>query len=101
MNNPISIDEVLKAINGCKSGKSPGEDLLLNEFLKYGQHILAAPLSKLFSHFLDIGYFPVTWTEGVIIPLHKKGDIHVHDINNYRVITLLKPQLHIPESGAE
>ena len=48
LNNPISIDEVLKAINGCKSEKSHGEDLLLNEFLKYGQHILAAPLSKLF-----------------------------------------------------
>ncbi|XP_060553306.1 myosin-8-like, partial [Ruditapes philippinarum] len=33
------------------------------------------------------GYFPEQWTEGFIVPLHKKGDIN--DPSNYRGITLL------------
>ena len=35
----------------------------------------------------DIGYFPEAWSEGFIVPLHKKGDLD--DPNNYRGITLL------------
>ena len=36
---------------------------------------------------MDSGVFPDKWTEGVIIPLHKKGDRC--DVNNYRGITLV------------
>ena len=32
-------------------------------------------------------YFPEKWSEGFIVPLHKKGD--VENVNNYRGITLL------------
>ncbi len=79
LNNPFMV------INGLKTGKSPGEDLILNEFLRLGKHVLAEPLTRLFNHCFNIGYFPSLWTEGVIIPLHKKGDIHC--ITNYRGIT--------------
>ena len=34
-----------------------------------------------------MGFFPENWTEGVIVPLHKKGD--ACDVNNYRGITLV------------
>jgi len=33
------------------------------------------------------GFFPDKWTEGVIIPLHKKGS--VNDVNNYRGVTVV------------
>ena len=36
---------------------------------------------------LNSGYFPEQWAEGIIIPLHKKGDKKC--ANNYRGINLL------------
>ena len=44
-------------------------------------------LLNLFNIIFDIGYFPEVWSEGYVIPLHKKGSIN--DENNYRGITLL------------
>ena len=40
-----------------------------------------------FNKIFDISYFLTQWTEGLIVPLHKKGDIN--DPGNYRGITLL------------
>ena len=37
---------------------------------------------------LTAGYFPSSWAEGHVVPLHKKGDIN--NVNNYRGIKLLK-----------
>ena len=34
-----------------------------------------------------MGHFPSKWSEGLIVPLHKKGD--VNSVDNYRGITLL------------
>ena len=45
------------------------------------------PLGILFNDILDSGYFPSQWTEGIIIPLHKKGSHD--DPKNYRGITLI------------
>lgn len=33
------------------------------------------------------GYFPVCWSEGYIVPIHKKGSLN--NVENYRGITLL------------
>jgi hypothetical protein len=41
----------------------------------------------MFNGILDSGVFPSVWSEGIIIPLFKKGN--VDDVNNYRGITLL------------
>ena len=44
-------------------------------------------LVRLFNVIFDSGNFPSIWTEGIIIPLLKKG--HANDANNYRGITLI------------
>ena len=44
-------------------------------------------LHSLFNKLLRAGYFPSSWAEGHVVPLHKKGD--VNNVNNYRGITLL------------
>ena len=44
-------------------------------------------LHVLFNKIFDLEYFPESWSEGFIVPLHKKGS--QDDVNNYRGITLL------------
>lgn len=87
LNLPIINIEIFQAIKELKTNKSGGPDLYLNEFFIHGKHVLAPYLLNLFNRIFDIGYFPEVWSEGYVIPLHKKGSIN--DENNYRGITLL------------
>ena len=79
--------EIIKSINQLKTNRSAGPDLLLNEFFIYGKNELTPTICRLFNKLFEIGYFPASWSEGYIIPLHKKGSIN--DVENYRGITLL------------
>ena len=56
-------------------------------FSIYGINKMANYLCKQFNVIFQKGYFPIIWTEGFIVPLHKKGDIN--QVENYRGITLL------------
>ena len=87
LNLKISRTEVFKACKELHCGKAGGPDLVINEFFKYGVDFMIDYLHKLFNVILDTGYFPEQWTEGYIIPLHKKGD--KDRVENYRPITLL------------
>ena len=42
---------------------------------------------NLFNKILDSGYFPDAWSEGYVVPVHKKGPLN--NVNNFRGITLL------------
>ena len=44
-------------------------------------------ICDIFNGILDSGVFLDKWSEGIIIPIHKKGV--TNDVNNYRGITLL------------
>ena len=67
--------------------KSCGPDNILNEFLMGGKDVLCKYLHTIFNVIFQSGHFPQSWSDGIIIPLHKKGSIH--EVNNYRDITLL------------
>ena len=49
--------------------------------------MLIVQLEILINNVLDSGCFPSQWTEGIIVPLHKKGP--EDDPKNYRGITLI------------
>ena len=86
LDEAFTVEELVKAVKNLKNGKAPGEDGLLNEIFKSNDFLLPSCL-ELYNQILASGTFPKCWTTGVIIPLHKKGD--VNSISNYRGITLL------------
>lgn len=83
----ITDAEIRKSIKQLKTGKSGGPDKMINEFLIYGSDTLVPYLQKLFNLLFDKGHFPDCWSEGYIVPIHKKGN--VNNVENYRGITLL------------
>ena len=44
-------------------------------------------MTKLFNTIFDKGIYPSEWTKAIIIPIHKKGNIH--SVDNYRGVSLL------------
>ena len=84
---PISLEEIQNGIKQLKLGKSGGPDRFINEFLIYGKDILSSFLQKMFNTLFNKGYFPASWSEGYVVPIHKKGNID--RVENDRGITLL------------
>ena len=87
LNVIITVEEIRRSIYQLKNGRSGGPDKFLNEFFIHGSSVLLPYLYSLFNKILNLGYFPESWSEGYIIPLHKKGKLD--DVNNFRGITLL------------
>lgn len=88
LNSKITIEEIKKCIKNLKNGKSPGEDKILNEYIKSTQYIFLPIYEKLFNYVFDSGIIPISWLEGIIRPIYKnKGDPKL--VNNYRPITIL------------
>lgn len=80
-------EEVRKVIMQAKSGKSCGKDGIPNEAWKYSINKICPFITNLFNAIYAGGSYPDIWRVGIIVPLHKKGN--VMDMNNYRGITLL------------
>jgi hypothetical protein len=87
LNVEIEHGEIDKAIGELHNNRSSGSDLLINEFLVKAKLPLLPYLCRLFNTVFSSGIFPSVWSEGIVIPLHKKGSRH--DVENYRGITLL------------
>jgi len=86
LDRQISIEEVNIAISSLKNGKSASVDSLIPELFKVCHNQLAPMLCKLFKYIFDNNMFPEIWRKGIIVPVHKKGNLN--DVNNYRGITL-------------
>ena len=86
-NERISDDEIVHAVKHLKRGKSAGPDGILPEFFIDCIDTLLPVISKLFNRLFLNGIFPSCWSQSILFPLHKKGDINVPD--NYRGISLL------------
>ena len=49
---------------------------LLNDYFIESSDILSTHITDIFNKILTTCYFPESWTEGFIVPLHKKGNIN-------------------------
>ena len=71
LDNPISIEEIDKAIKILKNKKAAGLDGIRNEMMKTSSRFIKYPLEKLFNLILQSGTFPTSWSNGIITALHK------------------------------
>jgi hypothetical protein len=84
---PIKEKEVSQAIKTLKSKKATVLDQISNEMIRYSQHLLLPHLTRIFNLILNSGYYPQSWQESFIVPIHKAGN--PLDPSNYRGITIL------------
>ena len=84
---PPTTEEIEKAINQLKSGKSAGIDDIPPELWKHGGSSLHSQLRELLISCWDSGKLPADFRDAVIVTLYKnKGE--KSDCSNYRGITL-------------
>ena len=88
LNSEITIEEVKKAAQLLKNGKSPGVDNILNEYIKYSLGVAGDLYVSLFNMVFKSGIIRTCWSAGTICPIYKqKGK--TTEPENYRGITLL------------
>ena len=86
LDKPITINEVKRIVKKLKNGKSAGNDMVINEMLKFSLELLVPAIAKLFNIVLKSGIFPSKWNTTFQVPLYKKGD--PLNCDNYRGISL-------------
>ena len=84
---PFSVEEICKTISMLHRHKSADITKNVADFFIDSKHFIAPYLVKLFNYIYDKGEYPESWTEGIIVPIFKKGDRV--DPSNYRGITLV------------
>ena len=83
----FEMDELNKSLSELKSNKASGSDNLINEFFINASSDVKTFILKLFNVILSTEIWPSKWSEGIITPVFKKGDIN--DSANYRAIVLI------------
>ncbi|KAL5263169.1 hypothetical protein ACHWQZ_G008544 [Mnemiopsis leidyi] len=84
LNDPITKEELLKALRNLKKGKSCSIDLISNEMLQNLTPLGKKAVLKTFNHSLESGLYP--WHTSVITPIYKSGNPFNPD--NYRAIAV-------------
>lgn len=84
----ITKDEVKVAIDALNRHKAAGGDGLNNDFFKDTQALLVPAIVAIGDKVLQGGDPPLSFLQGLIIPLRKKGDSD--DVMNFRPISLFQ-----------
>lgn len=88
LNGSISPDEIIKAVKKAENNKSPGDDLIINEYIASSLGTMIDVYVYLFNLIFETGILPEVWLIGNIIPIFKNKGCTL-DPKNYRPITLL------------
>lgn len=94
LNDPISEEEIKKAINGLKVSKSPGPDGFTSRFYRAFKEELTKHLLDLFNKILKGGQILETWQQAIISLIPKKEN-QCPNIKNFRPISLLNQDYKI------
>ena len=86
MNGDITQQEVLDSIRNLKGNKAAGPDGIIPEVFKHSGDKRVPFLVKLFNKIFSVDQYPEAWSEALIQPFHKQGDVHMPD--NYSGISL-------------
>lgn len=86
MNQPIAEEEVEKAINKQKNGKSPGPDTAI--FYKLNKELIKGTLTMVMNRVLERQQVPRSWREANITLIPKEAT-DIKPPKNYRLISLL------------
>lgn len=87
LDSEITETEIKNAVFSQKNNKSSGIDNLCAELFKCSYDIISPFLVKLFNRLFSNGEYPMTWAEGIIVPIFKSGN--PDEPHNYRGITLI------------
>lgn len=69
----FSEQEIFNAIKNLNRDKSSGINCVLNEYFIEFSAYFVPKLCHLFNCILSSGYFPESWSQGMIVPVHKKA----------------------------
>ena len=83
---PFTNENVGKSIFKLKLNKSQGKDGIGAEFYRHTCHNISPILTILFNKMLSSGEILDSWSQSIIVPLHKSGD--QSDPSNYIGISL-------------
>ena len=86
LNAPFEQSEIQLALTCLKSKKSPGVDDICSEMLSCSSGLILPYLTKLFNEIFSTGIYPFRWSESIVVPIYKRGNMH--EVNNYRGISL-------------
>ena len=86
LDSSFTSSEIENGIRRLKSGKASGCDAINNDMIKAATELLAPILCNVFNRLLELEHYPIQWATGLIMPLHKSGELI--DPNNYRGITI-------------
>jgi len=84
----ISQEDIIEIIKKLPNNKSPGLDSLIYEFYKLTKEHIVLAFELIFNHILDTGIMPRSWCKNLITLIPKKSK-ELHDINNWRPISLV------------
>ena len=83
----VTVEELYILINSLKCNKSCGSDSISPQLVKDNIEYLCEPLTYLYNLSLMQGIVPDCLKIAKVIPIFKKGDIHL--VSDYRPISLL------------
>jgi hypothetical protein len=66
-----TLEEVRRAVNKLKNGKSPGSDEIPGELIKYGGEDLLLQIHILIKQIWKDKKMPEEWNRGIVCPIHK------------------------------